>query len=61
MLLETLRYADEVNKAASYFREIGNHKPDEDLLDLAATLIDKKTGTFDASNSTIATSMRCAP
>ena len=46
MVLETLRYADEVNKAASYFREIGDAKPDEDLLDLAATLIDKKTGPF---------------
>jgi DNA end-binding protein Ku len=46
MVLETLRYADEVNKAASYFRDIGEAKPDEDLLDLAATLIDKKTGPF---------------
>jgi DNA end-binding protein Ku len=49
MLLETLRYADEVNRAQSYFREIGDHKPDPDLLDLAATLIDKKTGEFDAT------------
>ncbi|MEJ7777290.1 MAG: Ku protein [Sphingomicrobium sp.] len=50
LLLETLRYADEVNKAASYFREIGDAQPDPDLLDLAATLIDKKTGKFDASD-----------
>jgi DNA end-binding protein Ku len=49
MLIETLRYADEVNKAQSYFREIGDAKPDEDLLDMATTLIDKKTGKFDAS------------
>ena len=49
MVLETLRYADEVNRAASIFREIGNHKPDPDLLDLAATLIEKKTGEFDPS------------
>jgi DNA end-binding protein Ku len=48
MVLETLRYADEVNKAASYFRDIGDVKPDEDLLDLATTLIDKKTAKFDA-------------
>jgi len=47
MVLETLRYSDEVNKAASYFREIGDAKPDPDLLDLAATLIAKKAGTFD--------------
>jgi DNA end-binding protein Ku len=49
MLLETLRYDDEVNKASSYFRDIGNSKPDEDLLDLANTLIEKKSGDFDAS------------
>jgi len=49
MVLETLRYADEVNKAASYFREIGDVKPDEDLLDLATTLIEKKASTFDPS------------
>src|SRR5215204_7116244 len=49
MLIETLRYADEVNKANSYFRDIGDAKPDEDLLDMASSLIDKKTGKFDAS------------
>ena len=47
MLLETLRYADEVHKANSYFREIGDSKPDEDMLDLAEMLIEKKTGEFD--------------
>jgi DNA end-binding protein Ku len=46
MVLETLRYADEVNKAASYFRDIGETKPDQDLLDLATSLIDKKTAKF---------------
>ncbi len=50
LVMETLRYADEVNKAASYFRDIGDGDPDEDLLDLATTLIDKKTGRFDASD-----------
>ena len=49
MLLETLRYAEEVRKASSFFREIGDHKPDEDLLDLASTLIEKKSTDFDAS------------
>ena len=44
MVLETLRYADEVNKASSYFRDIGDAKPDPDLLDLAKTLIEKKSG-----------------
>jgi DNA end-binding protein Ku len=49
MVMETLRYADEVHKAASYFGDIGDTKPDDDLLDLAQTLIDKKTGKFDAA------------
>ena len=49
MVLETLRYADEVNKASSYFRDISDAKPDADLLDLASTLIEKKASGFDAS------------
>ena len=47
MVLETLRYADEVNKAQGYFRDIPDDKPDADLLDLATTLIEKKTHKFD--------------
>ena len=47
IILETLRYADEVNKAQNYFREISEAKPDEELLDLAETLIEKKTAAFD--------------
>lgn len=49
MVLETLRYADEVHKAAGHFRDIGNSKPDADLLDMAETLIEKKAGDFDAT------------
>jgi DNA end-binding protein Ku len=49
LLLETLRYADEVRKGQSFFGEIGDDEPDEDLLDLATSLIDKKTAPFDAS------------
>ncbi|NJC05178.1 DNA end-binding protein Ku [Sphingomonas kaistensis] len=48
ILMETLRYADELNKASSYFRDIEDSEPDADLLELATTLIDKKTGKFDA-------------
>ncbi len=47
MVLETLRYAEEVNKASAFFRDIEDKKPDEDLLDMALTLIDKKSGEFD--------------
>jgi DNA end-binding protein Ku len=47
ILLETLRYADEVVKAQGYFRDIPDKKPDPDLLDLAETLIGKKAAKFD--------------
>ena len=47
LLLETLRYADEVHKAQTYFREIGDTKPDADLLDMASMLIERKAGKFD--------------
>ncbi|MES2120292.1 MAG: Ku protein [Pseudomonadota bacterium] len=47
MLIETLRYADEVNKATGFFRDIGDHKPDPDLLDMASMLIERKAGEFD--------------
>ena len=47
MVLETLRYADEVQKAQSYFREIPESQPDPELLDLAEALIDRKSAAFD--------------
>lgn len=46
LVMEVLRYADEVNKAQGYFRDIGDSKPEPELLDLATTLIDKKTAPF---------------
>jgi DNA end-binding protein Ku len=49
IVLETLRYADEVNKAQNYFRDIAEAKPDEELLDLAEALIERKTAPFDPS------------
>lgn len=48
MVMETMRYADELAKAQSYFSEIPADKPDAELLDLAESLIAKKTGDFDA-------------
>ena len=48
ILLETLRYADEVEKAQGYFRDIGDAKPDEELLELAEALIEQE----DAPSST---------
>jgi len=46
MVLETLRYADEVNKAQGYFRDIPDDSPDPELLSLAETLIEKKVSKF---------------
>ncbi len=46
ILMETLRYADEVHKSSGYFREIGDTKPDPDLLDMASMLIERKAGEF---------------
>lgn len=47
MVLETLRYADEVHKAQGYFRDIPDAEPDADLLGLAESLIEKKSAKFD--------------
>ncbi|MFO6448044.1 Ku protein [Erythrobacter sp. NE805] len=49
MLLETLRYADEVRQGRAFFSEIDDTAPDAELLDLATTLIDKRTAPFDAA------------
>lgn len=48
LLLETLRYAEEVREGESFFRDIDEEKPDKDLLELAETLIEKKAAPFDA-------------
>lgn len=47
IVLETLRYADEVHSAAGCFSDISDEKPDEELLELAEALIEKKTSKFD--------------
>lgn len=47
MLLETLRYADEVNKTNQFFRGIGDEPSPPELMDLATALIDKKSAPFD--------------
>jgi DNA end-binding protein Ku len=49
LVLETLRYEDEVRKAQGYFKDIGDAKPAKDMVDLAKTLIEQKTAPFDAS------------
>lgn len=47
ILLETLRYADEVVKAQGYFRDISDAKPEAEMLELAEALIGKKASSFD--------------
>jgi DNA end-binding protein Ku len=48
IVMETLRYEDEVRKAQDYFKDIPDEKPAKEMLELAKTLIDKKTAPFDA-------------
>lgn len=47
LLMETLRFADEVSSAAPYFAEMDSDKPDSELLKLATELIDRKSAPFD--------------
>lgn len=49
LLLETLRYADEVRKGQAFFSDIDEAKPKKELLDLATTLIEQRSAPFDAS------------
>jgi len=46
LVLEVLRYADEVTKAQTYFRGLPDDTADEDMLDLAVSIIDKRTAPF---------------
>ena len=46
LILEVLRYADEVTKAQKYFSAIPDQKADPDLLELATAIIDKKSAPF---------------
>jgi DNA end-binding protein Ku len=46
LLMETLRYADEVKKPETVFDSVGKKNPDEDLVELAQELIKKKSGKF---------------
>lgn len=49
LLLETLRFDEELRRADPYFAEIEDIDPPEELLDLATELIGRKTAPFDAS------------
>ncbi|RKF15993.1 Ku protein [Altericroceibacterium spongiae] len=49
LLLETLRYSNEVRQGQAFFSDIDDARPKKELLDLATTLIDQKSAPFDAS------------
>jgi DNA end-binding protein Ku len=47
LMLETLRYADEIAKADTYFADLPKVQPDSELVGLAEELIERKTSKFD--------------
>jgi DNA end-binding protein Ku len=47
LIIETLRYADEIQKSDSFFADVPGDKPEKELLSLAEELIERKTGPFD--------------
>lgn len=46
MVIETLRYADEIRKSDAFFADIPDIKPEKEMLDLAEELIGRKTAEF---------------
>jgi DNA end-binding protein Ku len=46
LLLETLRYADELRKSDKVFSHIPNKRPSKEMVDLAKELIERKAGRF---------------
>lgn len=47
LIVETLRYGDEIRKSQSFFAEVPDVKPEKELADLAEELIGRKAGKFD--------------
>ncbi len=48
IMLETLHYESEIRKADPFFATISSAKADDDMLEVATALIDKKSAPFDA-------------
>ncbi len=47
LMIETLRYADEVQRPDAFYAEVPDSKPDKELLSLAEELITRKSKPFD--------------
>jgi DNA end-binding protein Ku len=48
LVMEMLRYAEELRDPAGFFDEVPTAKPDKEMVDLAVQLIGKKSGPFKA-------------
>jgi DNA end-binding protein Ku len=46
LVMEMLRYADELRKPEDFFDKVPGTKPDREMVDLAVQLIEKKSGAF---------------
>jgi DNA end-binding protein Ku len=46
LVMELLRYAEELRDSADYFDEVPTAKPDKEMVELAVQLIEKKSGPF---------------
>ena len=46
MVMEMLRYANELRAPEEYFEEVSREKPDKEMVDLAVRLIEQKTKEF---------------
>lgn len=46
LVMEMLRYAEELRKPEDFFDEVPGAKPDREMVDLAVQLIEKKTAAF---------------
>src|SRR6516162_8954494 len=49
LVMELLRYVNELREPAEYFDEVPTAKPQKDMVDLGVQLIEKKSGQFDAT------------
>jgi DNA end-binding protein Ku len=47
LVVQTLHYADEVQKADKFYEDVPKKKPDSEMITLATELIEKKTKKFD--------------
>lgn len=60
LLLETLRYAEEIRESDEIFRHIPDVEPSEEMMDLALELVERKSAPFEADifKSQYASAMR---